>query len=102
MEMLLEYLEGPYGALVMGGSAILFSLLVIIVFPVVALFRDWRFGILCFLLPGLATIAFVCFYYKHKEVKLLSILTFGSFAIYLSIFLLRAFLSTFFIQADLS
>ncbi len=102
MENVLEYLEGSFGALVMAGFGMLFILSVMFIFPLVALFRDWRFGVLCLLLPGPATLAFIYFYYKHKEVKLLTVLTFASLAISLSMFLLRAFLSTFFIQTDLS
>ena len=99
MEMLLEYFEGPFGAFLLAGSAVLSILMVNIVFPIFAFLKDWRWGLACFFLPGPATLAFVFFYFK--EVKLITFLTFGTLTVSVSTFLLRAFLATYYIGPDL-
>lgn len=100
MEMLLEYFEGPFGAFLLAGSAVLSILMVNFVFPIFAFLKDWRWGLACFFLPGPATLVFVILYFK--EVKLLTFLTFGSLVVCIFTFLLRAFLATFFLPPDLS
>jgi len=99
MEMLLEHLMGPFGALLMAASGLLFLVLVSSVFPIFAFLKDWRWGLACFFLPGPATLAFVFFYFK--EVKLITFLTFGTLTVSVSTFLLRAFLATYYIGPDL-
>lgn len=100
MEMLLEFLGGSFGALLLASTAVLSILMVNIVFPIFAFLKDWRWGLACFFLPGPATLVFAILYFK--EVKLLTFLTFAPLVVCIFTFLLYAFLATFFLQPDLS
>lgn len=94
MESSINFLDSTSGALLMICTSYLSLFLMVVVFPVVAFFKDWRWGIACLLLPGPPTL--VLSFMHFRQTKVVSLVTFGLLAASICIFLLRASLSTFF------
>ncbi len=97
METVLSLLEGSFGALVMALSGIACMVTLCVVFPIVACTVNGWWGLLCFVFPGPATIAFSVLHFKKAWLPLL--ITVVALLISVGVFLMRAFLATFFVEA---
>lgn len=93
MEAILGLLEGPFGALIMALSGIVFIATMAIVFPIVAFRVAWWWGLLCFFFAGPATLIFTILHFQRAKVAFFTTLVSGVVAV--GIFIMRSFLNTF-------
>jgi|694.fasta_scaffold16710_10 hypothetical protein len=96
MESLLQLIEGPAGAFVMAISGLLWLVMLLIAFPFLGFRKAWWWGLTCLFLPGIGTLVFSLSYFRETW-KYLAITT-VSLVLCWGIFLLRAFLATFFVE----
>lgn len=96
MGIVMELLEGPYGAIVMVASMILAMLCLCIWLPIVAFFVSWWWGVIT--LFGFGVPLFAIFHFQEAKAPFLL----GVFFLFISLgtFIARAFISTFFVVAS--
>ena len=89
--MVMELLEGPYGAILMVASMILSMMCLCIWLPIAAFFVSWWWGVMTLL--GFGVPLFAIFHFQKAKVPFLV----GVFFLLISLgtFMLRAFLNTF-------
>jgi hypothetical protein len=95
METILGLLEGPFGALIMALSGIVFIVTMAIVFPIVAFRVAWWWGLLCFFFAGPATLIFTILHFQKAKIPFVATIISGLVAI--GMFMMRSFINTFFV-----
>ena len=92
MEALGMFAQGTLGALIMALSGMVWLIVVLIAFPVVAFQKTWWWGVLCLVFAGPATLIFSIVYFKESwKLLLVGAVSLG---LTMGIFMLRTYIST--------
>ncbi len=91
MEALGMFAQGTLGALIMTLSGIVWLIVALIAFPVVAFKKTWWWGVLCLVFAGPATLIFSILYFKESwKLLLVGVVSLG---LTMGIFMLRTYIS---------